>query len=322
MVAVNFDGPILNYTGPHQEVLSIASATISQGSILQIVPPDLNATWQVEFSGPSIACTDLEAEQREFLTGRFICKWEAIDLNYASWTDSLDPYFSNYSLKPTSDPAELGTWPLYVAAFQRDSFFYSSVPDPESEDCSGTTADNPALASHARKFLEQVDPTYLECDFRNSSYSVAFKYVYGQQEIEANVTHGETVSPPDETIMNGGALDEFLFESIRGFVYRSIFDAFRAQVVGSVYVRWPSVEQHFGPTALGLSMTKTQELSYLVGPKGGYGSFMSHLAKWVGPVTLASKGAESVHDTRPLKEVLEELFQNVTISMMSSDRLQ
>jgi hypothetical protein len=47
------------YNGPSQAVLEVSNAVMAQGELLQIHPPAPNASWIVDFVGPSLKCSDV-----------------------------------------------------------------------------------------------------------------------------------------------------------------------------------------------------------------------------------------------------------------------
>lgn len=61
------DGNVITYryNGPSQVVESIAVAVGAQGVIMDITPPSLNSSWQLEFYGPSLKCGNLDDVGRE-----------------------------------------------------------------------------------------------------------------------------------------------------------------------------------------------------------------------------------------------------------------
>lgn len=48
------------YNGPSQAVLEVSNAVMAQGKLLQIHPPAPNASWVMDFVGPSLQCSDVD----------------------------------------------------------------------------------------------------------------------------------------------------------------------------------------------------------------------------------------------------------------------
>ncbi|KAF2726589.1 hypothetical protein EJ04DRAFT_582578 [Polyplosphaeria fusca] len=90
------------YSGPSQIAQSIAVAVSAGGAILPIRPPALNSSWNTEFYGPALNCTNSTQTRRQNLSE-----------SYLQWLRALQ-----------SEDACFGAWkPIYLG-------WFGDVPTP------------------------------------------------------------------------------------------------------------------------------------------------------------------------------------------------
>ena len=63
------------FAGPSQPLQRVVAAVAAQGQILPIQAPDSNATWDLNFWGPSLRCQDVEGDKRDAIWGNILDHW-------------------------------------------------------------------------------------------------------------------------------------------------------------------------------------------------------------------------------------------------------
>ncbi|KXT10354.1 hypothetical protein AC579_9159 [Pseudocercospora musae] len=186
-----------------------------------------------------------------------------------------------------------------------------------------------------------VNSTILECQLRNTSYHTNFTYVNGQQFVDI------TTSAPDEDApvatlagfyMNGDYpkcaglnadyegcnVDRYTLQRLS---FQAILDAFGRVFVGTVL---DGQQSKYGGTyatdtkVMSTVLLDTKELSFLRTPSNWAtaaetGTY-THLGSTGNMPSLYDWTAEP--SQRFLKDAVEQLFQNITISMLSSEHFQ
>lgn len=194
------------------------------------------------------------------------------------------------------------------------------------------------------KALFDSTASVLRCDLRNSTYEAHFNVTNGNQQVNLKVKEieektldvitGVWGSNPDSnntscTPLNMDSECTFDPSILRHLSYQALMDAFTDMLIGSLTLRRrqedDSLVFHGNTSVQSTVLTATPELQIL--------SNLTLLSKdlpilqkvepdereWVYKGLWNGPGEQR---TTPLKEALEELFQNVTISLMSSPLLQ
>jgi hypothetical protein len=185
---INFivDPQVFDYFGPSQLLSQIATATAARGEILAIPPPALNASWKLEFWGPSIRCTNVSDPLRgEFLNniGTYIQDMHNPP-SYLAWTPWENVYVND------SLPFINGSSGMELRNFYGDSRTVFLAYDnslhgslPEDVDYAIT---NHTIVEGWPQLLSNL--TILKCDLYNSSYALNFQYTNGAQHIDVSKT--------------------------------------------------------------------------------------------------------------------------------------
>ena len=194
------------------------------------------------------------------------------------------------------------------------------------------------------------DITMIRCQLYNSTYRTEFSYINGQQDVKINVTH----QPEDPVVPIIGSVigkdfvgvddidncAELKFEKneeercrfdrdlLSQLSYQSVLNAFSNLVTGNITFK-SVMESHRESTRIrSTSLTDTKELRYLsdyerhmnsypVRPDLQYSFSNSTVPDVSGLARLKSAAGD-----KSLEDALEEMFQNITISLMSSAALQ
>ena len=328
-----------DYREPSREVQSIVNAAVATGPILPIKPPSLNATWSTEFDGPIVKCKNVtNSHRREIEDNVKLAMRQGTEYcttyGFLAWTSTV-PFAksgnASYALQPASfigDTARLAI--LYLAA----------MPAMLSATEQTGYAELDACAPGAVGMF--AESTMLQCELRQARYLSNFHYRDGEQSILTSAisiddsplrtvtsVYTRCFDYPDCYLANfsngGSALSpEALLTTLS---YQSIMEAYNTRLTGSVYGNADTAQEVFNTGILSTTLQRTLELQFLSMPppsvalsnEGSLKHYLSsetsgHLCGVVNTVPTAAPGV--------LVDTIEELFQNVTMSMMSSDILQ
>jgi hypothetical protein len=197
--------------------------------------------------------------------------------------------------------------------------------------------------------------TLLQCDLVNTSTSVEFNYTNSVQDIK--ISQNVTSSSPQVggsllffapfDVLNQSnscsafqAMDSnqikpnpdrcfFDIDAVRSLSYQSIMDSFTRMFVGNISLQMDGTTTQTS-AALRTVLANTDELAFIrdwspAEGKGSYKFFLQSIAldssRWVYP-GLASAITEQPSGRGNIKSVLEQLFQNFTISLLSDPFFQ
>ncbi|KAI0410468.1 hypothetical protein F5X98DRAFT_359526 [Xylaria grammica] len=313
------------YDSPSPVVLDIANAVAKAGEILPITPPVANSSWKLEFYGPSLACHPLinqtiRLETESHIAGYLLERqyYSPIPDTYLAWSSSR----GDAAAHPWSHLSN-GFFPGPVSY----SINVAVLPD----------FSDPSIARDWKKLATPLQPlgpgniTLLQCDLQNSSYNAAFNYQSGRQSITVEVNQTKLIDPLNwydrsdvfPNLFNKGPLiinPMFL----RLLSYTAITDAFYQIING--YINIPddspaSIETGITSTVL----LDTPELRYLsplkVAPaRDTLQADLLNRDATKGQSLFNLQNATKLE--QPLQTALEELFQNITISLLSSELLR
>lgn len=187
--------------------------------------------------------------------------------------------------------------------------------------------------------------TMLRCQLFNSTYNVSFDYVEGSQNISISVPRADSdrampgisevlgiepvhpeiqrcllLSFSTDVIPDHCSLDP---EVLRVLSYQAIMDAFTTNLKGRIFLQAGELEQN--TNILNTALLNTPELSFLkVNPsKLTLSTQLQTILRSYNSTEV--QGLENNYDytsQQSLQEAIEDLFQKVTISLMSSSALQ
>ncbi|KAK5701853.1 hypothetical protein LTR97_004671 [Elasticomyces elasticus] len=323
------------YIGPSLLAQKVAAATAAEGKILSITPPAPNSSWTLDFWGPSLRCDDVAAPLRRAILNNYGAALSMQPSNssdciangaYVSWvsqgleTPEILPYvdYGNGEWYPQGYPEPNGTaQPLFVAIDGRD------MPD----NCSNASIQASGGWSSVFRHM-----TLLRCDLVNTSYEVAFQYTNGFQDVtvsknstsQDNIvipqrsdvflpygpfdTWGNATCPPGEpTQEDAWCINQTNFKELS---YTGIADAFNNLIIGeSSPAAVTGTDIPVEHTVLML----TKELAVLSGYDGDQDEPQPPA---IGRSVFPLRGSLG-----PLSRALEQLFENITISMLSEPYL-
>ncbi|KAI1420466.1 hypothetical protein F5Y12DRAFT_719531 [Xylaria sp. FL1777] len=321
---------VYGYKGPSIGVEKVAMAVAAQGVILPIDAPAKNASWTLDFYGPSLSCGTMNDTMRGLVDSN-IAAWLSNDTRagspncelhastYLCWTPSVG--YDTNPLPFIDDEFSMGSGgtPLYIALLP------SIIEDPCMD-------------------IENKSTTFLQCDLHNASYHVNFNYKSGIQNIEFEIDRLESVDTVQEVFgpdlwdgsnttcnqladIHGpglGNLCEIDTSLLRRLSYTGILDAFHRPVIGEVSVGEFGLAE-VNTNLFATSLVDTPELAYLLNYTKSpqkvstlQTQFMLHNPSLGG----ALSNLENTSPRSSLPRVIEEMFSNLTISLMSSNVLQ
>lgn len=182
--------------------------------------------------------------------------------------------------------------------------------------------------------------TVVQCELYNTSYQASFSFINGGQTI--NVTRGETPynpvapvygldssasGPLDIYYANGSVIpNAYNTTEVQTLSYQAVMDSLGKILVGTISNSRDSLGAIVASNTSVMStvLGDTKELAFL----NNYpqlSSAASTLQQIVAIDNTSWNGVDTVDDTQSvmsLKEALEDLFQNITIGLMSSKLLQ
>lgn len=338
------------YNGPSPEVEKLAVAVAAQGAILPISPPAENSSWALDFYGPSLSCRTMEDGTRaqvesnivNFLENSGDCLFRAS--TYLCWNPNiLDEEPPGYPRNTTPLPypsMDRFQDPESVRGDNKGPFtpiYIASLPSLVTDPCG---------IQHNASLQPTANASFFQCELQNASYHVDFAYKSGIQNIVVEVEHleaianvfrvfGPPIHPSDYPINDCDRLEEYeplkdspcVFDTslLRRLSYTGISDAFHRLVVGSVAINIWDGFQKVDTSIFATSLIHTPELQYILqAVKGLRGEttlqdqYLLNKTSQAAPLVKT----EEVSPRSSLPRVMEELFTNITISLMSLDLLQ
>ncbi|KAG9747558.1 hypothetical protein KCU73_g7317, partial [Aureobasidium melanogenum] len=325
------------YRGPQFEVMKVVIAAAGQNSVLSIAAPgnNPNVSYVQQFAGPALQCNDVaEPLQGEILSNINASSYSPmISWGYLFWTpvgnelndslpfvfEPLDNGYETWQLRPDAiGPIDGAPLSLYMFASPNLTNPYASGPlDPEYD--------------------YYADATIIKCQLVNATYSTAFNWTNGirkmnvnvipsskginyQQSVECNsFLYAQGVSTEEALQNTSQPLSDFNNTIIESFAYQSVMHAFGDILRGSI--SYPEVPNGLVVTTSVMStvLGATKELLSLQNHTAGQMKSLASLGPQVWPgVSVEMQSANALD----LRTTLELLFQNITMSLMSSPLLQ
>ncbi|KAE9368893.1 hypothetical protein N431DRAFT_382690 [Stipitochalara longipes BDJ] len=344
----------LSYTGPKNAVIRVVAATSAQGSILPISPQAPNSSWVLNFAGPSIDCTNVQGSALDDIK-KNIQTVIAIDncstsFGYIGWTPSYTDFnnpklltlpfiLSQNNTSYTFQGGSLGPLPVnlgFEAGPIPATFYAATFPNM-------TYNGGQLSPANCHQDLNPLpNATVVQCTLCNTSYQASFSFINGEQTV--NVTQAETLYnmvKPYSTLAGDEDYAIFSNYSANGTVipnswnttkaqtlsYQAVMDSLGHILVGTIYNSWPDGALVSNSTSvMSTILGEAEELTWL----DSYPGYFRGLPMTFQQLSDQSpgqywNGVDSVNDTQstiPFKELLESLFQNITIGLMTSKLLQ
>jgi len=352
----------LTYEGPSQALKRITTAVGALGTVLPINPPSSNSSWDTEFRGPAIRCDPLPASEigiveqnvRQYIESG-ACYTAS---GYITWFGDL-PYNTSSSSSDngsTSSDADSVVQPNGIRLSNGNASFRLAVLPRLLDIIQMSSRQLPLACTGGYDFIGPAggnDSMLLQCQLVNSTYNVAFDYVNGNQTVAIDVPRTTSEEPvaaisnitgPTNTSCVGFHAGYYLNSSAvatefpdwkercdfdpglaRKLAYKSMLDAFFNIISGPV-----ALDQSSAGNILATTLLRTRELNFLTNyaramdVSSGLEWKNAHSALFrAGREDLAGLIVPEPEDQRPtLARELEAMFQNVTVSLMSSTAFQ
>ena len=328
------------YQGPSRPIENVALNVGTNGKIMSITPPNLNSTWELDFHGPGIQCSNLEGQARQDVlenVAKATNNMGTTMYTFLAWTYTWDKnatYLNDTSPDSTLMLPFDGSAPNVQLINPRATMppvLYVGVLPCEAHETGWT----PKLQ----------EATFTKCELVNTTYHSEFSFRNGGQRIDtsrqrntdtpfsnvgivagpgygAQMLQNCTEDYSEEFHAIDGPLCSFDKFLARTLSYQAIFDAFSQLVLGSV--RWqnymnPVVDTNILNTVLidspEMHFVRQMHQNNLTTLQNSMLKSASKPAKgFVYPPSDSSKV--------PLAQEMEELFQNIVISSMASPSLQ
>ena len=343
------------YDGPSQIVQQLTNQVAMTGSVSAIDAPYPNATWELSFPGPGLNCVDVPQSVRSRVQDKLMANLntpddECVTRGYLAWLGNSVELTGNVSLSygnltGSSVPLNFMVLPHMMQVDPSIGPTLGGGVIPYLYACNGQDA---TTAKGREKLFK--DSLMMQCQLKNCTYHAAFDFVNGRQTVRmtTEMIDDGAVQPVDSvrgwglaypeytrggvdcTVLSGGidhsdpcSVDQ---TTLRTLSYQAIFDAFQTLVVGSVsradVAAGPSIDTGVNNTVL----SETPDLQFLKTSSGPSSLAYQPLQQYImaSNRTIFDGLVKTKSSARagPFSEAIQELFRNVTISMMSSNLLQ
>ncbi|KAM0721362.1 hypothetical protein Q7P37_002286 [Cladosporium fusiforme] len=349
------------YYGPSQALRRLVTAVSTQGSVLPIDSPGINASYTSTFSAPSLRCEELAEDEQQVIQGNladYISNNDCYGATaYRVWFGRL-PYVTpqpgNLNASTASDPSDLAPTKqsLGLMAPAAAGFRVAVLPRmlAMSKGVSGTLIEPLACTRKRRGDLRRstrkqsnplgdlaVNSTMLQCQLYNSTYDVDFDFTNGTQAVRADIRPIVGDQPvaalrgiygPDETNCTGMSSEEakskceYPLEPVRQLSYLAMLDSLLGVIGGTVgiYQAKLDVNSFVTRTTLvdTLELRFMSEYAFQVNDED-HKPFMQVTLNDYGRPDIAGLIDPTMSGTsKSLIDGIEQMFQNITISLLSS----
>lgn len=271
------------YSGPTNDLARTVISSATQGQILAIAAPQPNASYSMSFLGPALSCHTANSTNLTAVFYNDTLSDEGV-LQYLSWVPSAK--YPNISIAPVQ---------------------YGDGFDSVDLSWEGTTLD--LLSTDSAKIFilgelgyanstMSVSYTLLQCSLKNASYKVNFDFRYPSQTVTVlarDILNSVPASSDVPNTVPGYGPDTLSPLSQPSIAYQAIMDAFGRVMVG----------QTTTPYLQGIVSTST---------------LFPMTNVWSNIIDNANVSEASEVST--LGPGIEELFQNITLSLLSSPQFR
>lgn len=325
------------YTGPQFEVLKVATAAAGQGAVLPIAAPghQPNISYVQRFAGPALQCKDVTEPWRDQIISNVnTSAWNTTtSYGYLAWSPTKDSFLP-FDLVPINDNDN--QWQLRSTSIGPTvgplSIFVFVSPD----------MNNPYAHGMNWEYDHYQNATIVECQLMNATYSSSFNWTNGIRNLDISVdSPANAVSYQDgvdcarflytpdvytadnytgaNPINTSRPLSDFNNTIVQSFAYQSVMQAFGSIIKGSIsFPHFPN-ELVIATDVMNTVLGTTRELSLLQNNTADQARSLASL----GPQAWPGVSVEMLtNNTSYLRATLELMFQNITMSLMSSPLLQ
>ena len=342
-----FGALLYAWNGPSQVVERITALVTVQGVILPLTAPSPNSSWHLEFWGPSLKCGHVDDARRQRIESNIATFYgpgmPCLDTRplYLSWFQDL-PYILTHGWND-ADIESGSNATITIAAFPGMLSY-----DPCDRTVSNLTTIRNQISAYSTNPLGNASEgsTMIQCQLFNSTYKADFVYLESSQSIAVNApvkssdkpfttfqyvlqwfssdhTLSECINLDTDTLPESCDLDPTIFPIIS---YQAVMEAFTSVLSGTVIDDTYEDKIIRNSSILSTALVDTKELAFLNNQTAGYfvndADLGSSLAKLGKMDVCGFPQANRLTSNRSLSDALEEMFRNLTISLMSSDLLR
>lgn len=343
-----FSSVYWEYSNPQYTVLEDVGASTSGGHILPIPSAHQNATWLVEFPGPALSCQSIDPGSVLYnnITNNILTAMVASigmpclrSFGYISWVPTADvetlainllPFPDIISVNDTYEPPSDTLGPMAAASPTTSAnalaLYLAALPGMSDSASAGLCAYN--NGTYTQYALSQLaNMTLTQCTMYNTSYIANFTYINGAQNV--NLTTQGSYNYVTYIDGIGSAAPHLNRLNVENFAYQAVMDAFGRMFVGTITVNTieSSAEgtssQTIGTAMVTTPLLNTRELNFLQSAvSDGSISLQAEVETTGSEIWNGFSVQRLPNSTLPMARVMEEMFKNATISLMSSSLLQ
>lgn len=344
------------YSGPSQAVQMLVNDVATTGAIQPIAVPFTNASWTLSFPGPGLKCTEVPPSMRSEVQDKLLSAIGATTTicttnGYFAWTSVAHTLAKNITVSFNS--LNHGSLALNMVALPH---MMGLDPQLDGHDVTGEipylqacSAANEFSLRRDHNLLHSIfaNSTMIQCQLRNFTYHTSFKYLNGAQSVDIRTEllddppilglpsvqgygvnyHKWFRNQVDCTVLSRGypagcSVDPKI---LRRLSYQAILDALANIIGGEVSREQAAANPSFDTSVQNTVLAETSELKFLKSKTPGlaFQPLQDYIAAWPEPILF--RGLVNDGPTvklAPLSETIERLFENITISMMSSPMLR
>lgn len=321
------------YQAPRFGVQQLANTVASLGSLLDFPAPAPNSSYSLNFYAPALQCTEYDDTVRKAVftamsnvvgcsisaaqgaldkeTNMSSCDYSPI---YMSWVPDYTHHISSYNYTEDDVFDQGGTF-----HFEKTIGQYGKVPGEEP----ASLAVGVQTISQAM-FTDQPW-TVLNCSLHNATYTVHVNITDGAQDIK--VVSRTLTNPvgylPNATVTSNASEDSqfsMFHRDLTRIAYYSLFDALGRLLVGQMttWSDYDEDQQSVSQTSImTTNLVDSAELSNLYHNMEFCGMGANSSTCSVDEYGVNNSTAPS---TRPLSMAIEQLFENMTLSLFSDAR--
>lgn len=318
--------PTYAYSGPQFEVQRAVTASVTEAQILGITPPYLNSSWTLAFDGPALSCSIVNSTMNNTISENIYAAMNDSSLQYLylSWTPSYDSvlpfvyndeYFDLHTatIGPQTTDTRTG-YPanLYPETLSPLTLFVAALPNGLSEEINSFTNYTVPVLANA---------TIAQCVLQNVSYTVDFAFTNGVQNVRI-ITDDPHNAITWSARFRGNTLSA---STVEGFSYQAVMHAFGDVLVGSIRLsNRGDPKFYMTSSAISTELANANELEFLssynfTNPGTNTGLTLHDMPNgtWNGLSVARTRTPRA-----SMTEILEGMFQNATVSLMTSYMLR
>ncbi|KAI1112877.1 hypothetical protein F5Y14DRAFT_240106 [Nemania sp. NC0429] len=331
--------PSAGYGGSRFDVQRMAVASTTSSQILPIPPPYTNSSWVLNFAAPALSCQNVSGSLFEEIRGNIKDALTAenctTSYGYLSWVPrhfsfqnaslpfDYDSTSQRFSLKSDTIGPN-GTVLEQPAPDEKLSIFFAAIPDMsiilrnDGPQCDiqlngGATPPSTQLSHLA----------VAQCWAYNASYSASFSYTDGNQDVRVSLDefYSDVIWPP--SISGASAFGRYGSDNthnttmVEQYSFAAVMDAYGKVLVGSISFSMEGLAETSQITSTALMSTRQLGFLKTFYVNSGYGIAQADSLLWDGLSV-----SEMTNSTDDWLNTIEQMFQNVTMSLMASELLR